>query len=247
MFDAAPVLADVPGLVHGFSDRLGGVSDGRFSSLNLAAKWGDDPARVRENVARLASAAGFAPDQLRRVTQVHGNAVVWAEDADGATQADALCCRRGDGVVVGVLTADCVPVLLADAAGQVAAAVHSGWRGTVADITGQTVAALARAGASPSTLRAAIGPCIELAAFEVGEEVAVQFDDAFVDRTLGPRPHVDLVAAVMAQLHAAGVPVDATQRVGACTHDHPERWFSYRRDGAGIGQMLSFAGFPASG
>ncbi len=245
MFDASPALADVPGLVHGFSDRLGGVSDGRFASLNLAAKWGDDPERVRENVARLGRAAGFAPDRLRRVTQVHGNAVVWAGESDAATEADALCCRREDGVVVGVLTADCVPVLLADADGRVAAAVHSGWRGTVADITGQAVAALAAAGAAAERLRAAIGPCIEVAAFEVGEEVASQFDDAFVDRTLGPRPHVDLVAAVTAQLLAAGVPAPAISRIGGCTHDHPARWFSYRRDGAGIGQMLSFAGYPA--
>lgn len=245
MFDTSPALAEVPGLVHGFSDRLGGVSEGRFASLNLAAKWGDDPARVRQNVARLAAAAGFSPPVLRRVKQVHGSAVVWAADADASTEADAMCCRRGDEVVVGVLSADCVPVLLADVRGEVAAAVHSGWRGTVADVTGRTVAALVEVGVAPADLRAAIGPCIERAAFEVGDEVATQFAPAYVDRELGPRPHVDLVAVVADQLRRAGLADGAITRVGGCTHANPDRWFSYRRDGAGIGQMLSFAGYPA--
>jgi hypothetical protein len=142
-----------------------------------------------------------------------------------------------------VLTADCVPVLLADRAGTVAAAVHSGWKGTASNIVAATVQVLG-SWAPAETLVAAIGPCIELAAFEVGEEVAVRFDPSFVRREGFVRPHVDLVATVRAQLIAAGVPAQSIERVGGCTFADPSRYFSYRRDGAGIGQMLAFIGFP---
>jgi copper oxidase (laccase) domain-containing protein len=93
------------------------------------------------------------------------------------------------------------------------------------------------------TIVAAIGPCIEVGAFEVGEEVAAQFKPEFVARGGLARPHVDLVGCVRAQLRAAGVPAGSIERVGGCTHSDAGRYFSYRRDGAGIGQMLAFIGF----
>lgn len=228
-------------LVHGFTDRAGGVSVGRHASLNLGSRWGDEPAAVAENLRRVAAAAGFEPSDLRTIRQVHGRDVRRVSEAgDG----DALWARASDGpVVVGVLTADCVPVLLADRAGTAVAAVHSGWRGTALDVVGATVAALVADGVEPAELVAAIGPCIEAGAFEVGEEVAGQFAAEFVRRDLGPKPHVDLVAAVRAQLARAGVPKDSIERVGGCTVTDPGRYFSYRRDGAGIGQMLAFVGF----
>jgi len=240
VLDRAAHLSSIPGLVHGFTDREGGVSVGRYATLDLGAKWGDELERVLENRRRVAAAAGFDPARLRLVRQVHGTAVVRATEADDDTEADALWCTRDDGIVVGVLTADCVPVLLADREGRVAAAIHSGWRGTVAGIVPATVATLVAHGVAASRLVAAIGPCIERAAFEVGPEVADAFAPAHVDRT-GARPHVDLVAAVRDQLVDAGVTTH--ERVGGCTHAHPDRWFSYRRDGAGIGQMLAFVGF----
>jgi polyphenol oxidase len=242
VLDRAARLSSIAGLVHGFTDREGGVSAGRYASLDMGAKWGDELERVLENRRRVARAAGFELARLRLVKQVHGTAVVRAIEAEDDTEADALWCAREDGLVVGVLTADCVPVLLADRGGRGAAAVHSGWRGTIAGIVPQTIAALAQAGIAASDLVAAIGPCIEQAAFEVGPEVAAQFDAAYVD-TSGTRPHVDLVAVVRDQLTAAGIESTAIERVGGCTHAHPDRWFSFRRDGAGIGQMLAFVGF----
>ena len=240
MISRAPGLPAA--LVHGFTDRLGGVSEGRHASLNLGRRWGDEPAAVAENYRRVAAAAGFEVEQLRLARQVHGNTVLRARELGPESEADALWVHRDDGpLVAGVLTADCVPLLLADAAGTVAAAVHSGWKGTVADIAGATVRTLAGS-VAPATLRAAIGPCIEVGAFEVGEEVAAQFDPAFVVREGFVRPHVDLVAVVRAQLIAAGVPAGAISRVGGCTFSDPARYFSYRRDGAGIGQMLAFIG-----
>lgn len=242
MFDRADNLP--PSLVHGFTDREGGVSEGRHATLNFGRRWGDLPEAVDENLRRVAASAGFAPGDLRLVRQVHGDAVLRVTSLGPDSEADALWARREDApVVVGVLTADCVPILLADRGGTAVAAIHSGWKGTVRDIAGATVRTLAADGVEPAELVAAIGPCIEVEAFEVGEEVAAQFDPAFVRRDLGPRPHVDLVATVRAQLLAAGVPADHIARVGGCTWRHPERWFSYRRDGAGIGQMLTFIGF----
>ncbi len=241
MIDRAQALP--AGLVHGFTDRVGGVSEGRYASLNLGRRWGDDPAAVAENYRRVAEAAGFRGEDLRLVRQVHGATVLRARDVAAESEADALWVHRDDGpLVAGVLTADCVPILITDAAGTVAAAVHSGWKGTVADIAAATVRVLSQVVAA-GTLRVAIGPCIELAAFEVGDEVAAQFPEEFVRSEPGCRPHVDLVATVRAQLIAAGVPARAISRVGGCTFSDPGRYFSYRRDGAGIGQMLAFIGF----
>lgn len=240
---AAALSALAPSIVHGFTDRRGGHSQGRFGSLNLGGRWGDDPEAVRRNLETMADAGAFDPAWLVCVRQVHGAAVLRASKVGEGSEADALWCHRDDGpCVVGVLTADCVPVLLADREGLAVAAVHSGWRGTVGGVVTEAVRALAGAGVPPERLVAAIGPCIEQPAFEVGEEVAAQLDDAFVDRERWPKPHVDLVGVVRAQLQAAGVPASSIERVGACTHANPERYFSYRRDGAGIGQMMSFIG-----
>lgn len=244
MLDRSTQLGRVPGLVHGFSDRLGGVSTGRFSTLNLGKRWGDVPQAVLDNHARLAAAGGYCTEALRSVVQVHGAEVVAATALTADSRADGLSCARGEGCVVSVMTADCVPILLADSDGTVAAAVHSGWRGTVAGIAAVAVRELSGLGARPESLVAAIGPCIEQPAFEVGDEVAAQFDPAFVARHGEDNPHVDLVGVVRAQLIEAGVRPSSIERVGGCTHAHPERWFSFRRDGASIGQMLSFIGYP---
>ena len=245
MLRAASFPADA---IHGFSTRRGGVSRGRFSSLNLGGRWGDDPAHVAENLRRLAQAGGFTTERLVRARQVHGAHVAAAVEvaaAGGAVEADGLWQHREQGaeLVLGVMTADCVPVLLIDGQRRVAAAVHSGWRGTVAGIVPRAVATLVAAGPVAATeLFAAIGPCIEVGAFEVGEEVAERFEARFVDRRGYRRPHVDLVACVRAQLEAAGVPANQIERVGGCTHAQVDRFFSYRRDGRGIGQQLSFLG-----
>jgi purine-nucleoside/S-methyl-5'-thioadenosine phosphorylase / adenosine deaminase len=240
VLDRSPLLARVPGLVHGFTDREGGVSQGRYATLDMASKWGDDPDAVAENRRRVATASGFAVSQLVLARQVHGCATLHAHEVHEGSEADAVWCAADDRKVIAVLTADCVPILLADREGTVALAIHSGWRGTAANIVAKAIGALPVA---PDRLLAAIGPCIEQAAFEVGPEVAAQFDRSLVEDR-GPRPHLDLVAAVRRQLVGAGVDAGAIERVGGCTHAHPDRWFSYRRDGAGIGQMLAFAGYP---
>lgn len=231
-------------VTHGFTTRVGGVSRDRYASLNVGGRWGDAPAAVAENLRRVAAAAEFPLEQLVRVRQVHGDRILAARDVDEDSEADGIWHARAHGAptVVAVMTADCVPILICDRDASVVAAVHSGWRGTVANIVGSTVEILReQGGVEPERLLAAIGPCIEVAAFEVGEEVAAHFESRFVDRS-HKKPHVDLVACVLAQLEGAGVPANQIERVGGCTHANPELYFSYRRDGAGIGQHLSLIG-----
>ena len=235
---------DAVGIRHGFATRRGGVSAGAFASLNLARNVGDDPAAVAENHRRLAEAVGYA--RLYEVSQVHGDRILEVDarraPADVRTEeADALI-ARGPGVAVGVRTADCVPVLLADPEARLVAAVHCGWRGVAAGLASAVVRRLVARGAHASRLRAALGPHIRQERFEVGEEVALPLlraaagDRRVVDRTR-PRPHVDLAAIVVGQLRALGV--EQVDDVGGCTHGEPERFFSHRRDAGRTGRHLS--------
>jgi YfiH family protein len=248
------LLGPVP---HGFSTREGGVSVGRYASLNLSAKWGDDAAAVSENRRRFANASGFDWSALRTARQVHGVRVVAVRandppDAVATLEADALI-ASDEGVVLGVYTADCVPILISDGAGRVAA-IHAGWRGTVAEVAREAVAALLSAGADAKRLRAAIGPSICASSFEVGEEVAREFEERWpttvtrLTRSSLDRPHVDLRAANRLQLEAAGLLRIHIDCAAPCTHCDGVRFFSYRRDGGKIGQQLSFiaAGLPDS-
>ena len=227
----------------GFSTRVGGSSTGRYESLNLGERWGDEPGRVQQNRRLLASDAGFDLARLTFARQVHGATCLVVDGRSpgevAAAEADALLCTE-PGRAIGVFTADCLPILLGDGAGRVAVA-HAGWRGTVAGVAAAAVRALREAGAAPGALRAVLGPCIGPCCFEVGEEVATEFDrvaPAAVLREAGRKAHVDLRAANATLLEAADV--RRVTVVPRCTVCEAESFFSYRRDGAGIGQMLSF-------
>jgi YfiH family protein len=237
---------------HGFTSRAGGVSAAPFDSLNLGMKWGDSRDNVLENRGRLLRASGASA--LYLAAQVHGTRVldvragddparVAREEADGVCAADA-------GIAVGVYVADCVPVLFADPRTGAFAAVHAGWRGTVAGIVDATLSALARVhGSRPADLRVALGPAIGPCCFEVGPEVAVAFKVALpgaaavVREEPGRKPHVDLREALRLQLLAGGVPAEAIDAGGPCTKCDPAgRFYSYRRDGGHTGQHVGFIG-----
>ena len=216
----SPLLVDA-GLVHGFSTRLGGVSTGRYESLNVGGKWGDDPAAVGRNRELLAADGGFALPSLCTARQVHGADVV-VVDGPVEVDADALCTTTA---TVGVYTADCVPILVGDKHGRVAAA-HAGWRGTVAEIAVRTVEKLVELGARREELYAAIGPSICVKCFEVGAEVAAEFrrwPDA-VAVNLGDKPHVDLWSVNRGQLFSAGIPEAQIDARTLCTHCDPIRF-----------------------
>lgn len=249
------MLLQAPGfvserLVHGCSTRHGGRSQGHYASMNLGHKWGDDPGCVDDNFSALAKMGGFSVADLVMVKQVHGAQIVRACEIQEDTQADGIYALSDDPgpKVLGVRTADCVPILLASRSGDRFAALHSGWRGTVSNIVEQGVRHLCEIPGRtllPSELCAVIGPCIEVDAFEVGTEVAEQFPSVHRYRYASGRWHVDLVGMVFAQLRAAGLEPEMCVRVGSCTHANPEDFFSYRRDGRPTGQMLSFIGIRA--
>src|SRR5262249_29380507 len=156
--------------------RSGGVSEGKRSSLDLGPA-GDAGPDVRENRLRLARAAGLSSEALVLADQIHGTRVVRGRPGE-TPEADALWTDAAD-TWVGIRTRDCVPILLSSADGGRVAAVHSGWRGTAGRIAEVAVATLAREGAEPATLCAAIGPCIGVCCYEVGEDLATRFIDAF--------------------------------------------------------------------
>jgi YfiH family protein len=243
-------LAAVPGLLHAVTTRAGGVSRGPRATLNLGRSVGDDPAAVAENRRRVAEALGASfPPRFPR--QMHGARVVAAEEArgDDLGEADAVTCGS-PGLLVGVLGADCPGVLLVDAERRALALAHAGWRGTVAGVVPAALSALvARHGADPARVRAAVGPGVCAARYEVGPEVADVFrasfapEDGVVRDALGGRPHVDLAAAVVAQLVREGVPRGAIEVLGRCTLSEPHAFFSHRRDGEGTGRHALVAGW----
>lgn len=217
--------------VHGFcTTRAGGVSPTPYDTLNLGASCGDDPECVAENRTRLDSLLPSSPCWL---DQVHGNRVIHLDDWTAGVEADAAWTDR-PGQVAAVLTADCLPILVADRDGRCVAAIHAGWRGLSADVIARSIAALP---AAPETLEAWIGPRICRDHYEVGREVHDAFaatDEAFVPSGEG---HwlADLARVARSRLLAAGVSRITDSK--ACTAEG-RRFYSYRRD-QGTGRMAS--------
>jgi YfiH family protein len=245
------VFADVPALEAGFSTRAGGASTGAYESLNLGFSTDDEAARVLENRRRLGAALGFPREQWVVTGQVHGDRILRAEEAGLFRGYDGLVTDRA-GLLLCISAADCAAVLLADPEAGVLGACHSGWRGTVKRISEQTVGEMEALGAHPGRMRAYVSPCISLEHFEVGEEVAGQFDASFVRRPAaasgapGPqKPHVDLKAAIAAQLRAAGVPGDQIEVSPHGTVSGSERFFSYRASEGVTGRMMGVIGRAA--
>jgi purine-nucleoside/S-methyl-5'-thioadenosine phosphorylase / adenosine deaminase len=233
----APSL-DHPGIIHAFTTRRGGTSDGPYASLNLTRSRGDDAACVAENRERVRTALGL--DALVFATQVHGKAVVRVDGApkgdQPAGEGDALMTNRpGLGLVC--QTADCTPILVFDPENRAIAAIHSGWRGTVRNIVEATVRALGEAyGSRPADLLAAIGPSISAVNYRVGPEVVAAFEDAFdvTGGILSPRDpeggaHLDVGEACRRQLIMAGLDETRIWRSAACTYAEESRLFSARR------------------
>src|SRR5215831_6066935 len=171
-------LADLDGVQHRFFTRAGGVSQGLYSSLNCGYGSGDAPDNVRENRRRAAAAFDLGEHQLLTLHQIHSTEVLTVADrrwmSPGAPKADALVTDR-PGVALGVLAADCAPVLLADTRANVIGAAHAGWKGALAGVAEATIAAMERLGARRDNVRAVIGPCIGGDSYEAGPEFPAPF------------------------------------------------------------------------
>jgi YfiH family protein len=232
----AVAALDHPAVRHGFFTRAGGVSEGIFASLNCSLGSGDDIAKVAENRRRALAALALGPGALVTGYQVHGAAVAIVDHAwrhEDRPRVDGLVTRRA-GIALGILTADCAPVLFADPAVPVAAAAHAGWRGAVGGVIEATLAAMEREGAQRARIAAAIGPCIGAESYEVGPEFPAPFlaergeNAGFFVRA--PRPGhflFDLGAYVADKLARLGIA--RVVRTGGDTAGEPERFFSYRR------------------
>ncbi|MCC6719946.1 MAG: peptidoglycan editing factor PgeF [Acetobacteraceae bacterium] len=235
---------------HGFFTRRGGVSEGPYASLNCALAGQDSRAAVLENRARAARALGADPALLVGLTQVHGAEVVRVEApwAPGqGPRADAAVTAR-PGIAIGIVTADCAPVLFADPAAGVVGGAHAGWRGAVAGVLEATVAAMEALGARRERIAAAVGPCIGQASYEVAADLrdAVLARDAadarfFAGGRRAARWQFDLAGYCGHRLRAAGV--GAVDVLGLDTLAEEARFFSHRRrtlaGGGAIGHQLS--------
>lgn len=239
-------------ICHGFIGRTGGVSTGAFASMNLSYWVGDDDAAVDSNWARIRRKV---PELkiVARLNQVHGN-VVHAATRDTATlrpAGDGLVTDE-PGVMLGVFSADCVPLLMVDPNKKIAGAFHAGWRGVLADIASVGVRAMEKLGARTADIRAATGPSIGQCCFEVDAELG----DRFKREIAGARNHVragrpgkafiDLRTVVRDQLQRVGLDLSNVANVGPCTRCSSDKFFSRRASGGAItGLQMSYVGFAA--
>jgi YfiH family protein len=215
-----------------FTDRVGGVSEAPYDTLNLAGHVGDDPAAVQANRDVVAGRAGVAPERLVVLAAVSGGPVARVDASSPAEVSGVEAVVTSEaGLAIGVIAADCVPVLLADDVAGVLGAAHAGRRGVEARIVTDTVQAMVDLGAEPGRIQAWLGPAICGRCYEVGDDVAtqtVQVAPRALATTSWGTTALDLPAAVVAELGEAGVPdIDLDPR---CTAEDP-LLYSYRRDG----------------
>ncbi len=231
---AAPQLA-MPGVRHGFFTREGGVSSGIYASLNCGIGSNDDRALVLENRARVTTALGAPAEKLVTPYQVHGTTTVNVTEVwlpGEGPKADAVV-TSVPGIVLGVGSADCGPILLADGEAGVIGAAHSGWRGALAGISESAIAAMVKLGADRKRIVAVLGPTISQPNYEVGAEVRDQFVSVdadyarfFVPSAREAHFQFDLPGVIVARLTAAGVKASS---VDLCTYADEARFFSFRR------------------
>ena len=236
MLIEAPELAALPGIRHAFFTRQGGTSRGIYASLNGGVGSADDQDAVTENRRRMASALGVAPDRLLSVYQIHSPEIVTVErpwTPEERPKADGMA-TRVPGIAVAVASADCGPVLFADARAGVVGAAHSGWKGAFTGVLEATVARMEELGADRRDIVAVLGPTIGPDAYEVGPEFVARFLDH--DDTYGGffRPSeraghafFDLPAFILHRLQTAGIGTAAS--LGLCTYSDEARFYSYRR------------------
>lgn len=232
----APELARLPSIRHGFFTRQGGHSSGAFASLNCGYGSGDDRHIVARNRALVANRLSVPRDALLTAWQWHSADAIIARapwDSRQPPRADAIVSDVPN-LAIGILTADCAPVLFADAEAGVVAAAHAGWRGALAGVTDAAVAAMESLGARRDRIAAAVGPTISRACYEVGPEFHAGFDKAdernrrfFAPAEREMHYMFDLAAYLVQRLNAAGL--GSVDDLALCTYSDESRFFSFRR------------------
>lgn len=234
------ILKPYQDVIAGFSTRRDGFSKPPFDSLNLGLSTGDREDDVLRNRKLLFRSAGLSEERLSTGGQVHDTKIRTILEPASCSGYDGMVTAGPDNIL-GIIAADCAAVLMADPENGIIGACHSGWRGTVGRISEETVAEMARLGARPETIRAYISPCISAEQFEVGPEVAEQFDTKYVRLFPGKeKPHVDIKAAIFDQLVRAGVLPETIEVSPLCTFSRTDQFFSYRAENGRTGRMLGF-------
>lgn len=246
-----PQWENYQGLLHGFMGRRGGKSLGPFAGLNVSYRVGDDPKVVSQNVCDVKLAAGIHDGRIVTMKQMHGEDLVEVKDKNlkEAGEADGMVTSEKD-IYLAVLTADCVPLLFVAPKQRVVAAVHAGWRGTMAGIAEKTARLLkTRYGVEPSELEVALGPSIGICCYEVKDDVAGPLMKRWGKLTTPSiavrdgKSFINLRRLNRDILRAAGVPGNQLFQVGPCTSCTPEDFFSYRRERSETGRQMSFVGW----
>ncbi|MCZ6625399.1 MAG: peptidoglycan editing factor PgeF [Deltaproteobacteria bacterium] len=239
------------GLLHGFLGRRGGKSVGPYAGLNLSFRVGDDPQVVKDNLCDVKRAVGVHDLRIVTMKQVHGEHIVDVKDKSlkEAGEADGMVTEEG-GLFLGILTADCVPILFSVSGRKLVAVVHAGWRGTVAGIVVKMVHYLKdRYDVEPESLEAAMGPAIGPCCYEVGAEVSVPLVQRWGElgerclQARGGKNLLDLSRLNVSLLEEAGIPSEQIFQIGSCTSCAAEEFFSYRRGGRETGRQMSFIGW----
>lgn len=243
MFREPAIFSRFPHLAAAESTRHGGVSPAPYASLNLGKNTDDDPANVAENRRRFCAALGFSPAQMAWSKQIHSDQIRVVSEPGGAEGYDALVTNR-PGILLAVSVADCTPILIFDVKNKAVAAIHAGWPGTAARLVEKTLRRMSvEFGTKGTDCYAWVGTCIDECSFEVGEEVAVQFDAAFKRFEAGRGKFmVDLKKANAAQLLAFGVPENQIETSPWSTVLNNEDYFSHRKEKGKTGRMLAAIG-----
>lgn len=237
------IFVNFPNLIAAESTRHGGVSPAPFSSLNLGINTADESANVDENRRRFFNTIGAGTFQFASSHQIHGTEILHTVEPGRFDGYDALITNQ-PGLLIGVTVADCVPILIYDQLNQAVAAIHAGWRGTVGGIVTKTLTQMQQQfGTSPEQCYAYVGTCIDECSFEVGPEVAEQFDSAFKrDDLSGEKSFIDLKAANTHLLRNFGIPAAQISVSPFSTVLHNEDYFSYRVEQGQTGRMLAVIG-----
>ena len=241
-------------LLHGFMGRQGGKSVGRYAGLNVSYRVGDDPNLVSQNVCDMKLAVGMHDSRIVTMKQVHGDRLIEVKDTSikEAGEADGMVTHEKN-IFLGVLTADCVPMLFLAREQNIVAVVHAGWRGTLEGIAGQTVKYfLENYGVLPSELEVALGPSIDACCYQIGRDVAQPLIEQWAElasfslQTRDNKTYLHLRNLNQAILHRAGIPQSQIFRVGPCTSCAVDEFFSYRREKKETGRQISFIGWQSS-
>ena len=226
----------LPNIRHAFFTREGGVSEGIYASLNGGIGSRDAAEKVRENRARMAAALGVAPTHFVTCYQIHSPDVIVATEPwtrENSPRADAIVTRVA-GLAIGVTTADCGPILFADAQAGVIGATHAGWKGALTGVLEATIKAMEKLGARRSRISAVLGPMIRQPNYEVGAEFVERFVTAdganrrfFAPATRADHAMFDLAGHIKSRLER--IEIHSVEDLGLCTYADPARFFSYRR------------------